>query len=205
MTRASRSRARRQTLDRVDSVLLMGPRAWAQDHIDVIRRRRRSWLQYSAPVNRDVVGELERLNAAGRIDVFIYVPLRYAGREGQSPPIPGSGSVEYAGVAVDSHLDSHGRRIRPPGPTTEWPKAYDWWNDRHAYEYWFELTELRPLRPARRIEEFLVFKRTAGTFSRCIASDFGATTRHQVVLARQVGSPSADDAHDLLSGPQRGL
>ena len=36
-------------------------------NIDVIRRRRRSWLQYCAPGNRDVVGELERLNAAGRM------------------------------------------------------------------------------------------------------------------------------------------
>jgi hypothetical protein len=169
-----------RAIERVDSVILIGPGIWVRDHIAVLQRYHKTWMQYAADVSPVTTEALERLTAGRRLDIFIYVPLKYIGG-GVCDPIPGSGRIEYRVSATDYRFRIDGGRLPSRRPTVEWPQPYDVHRDGPEYEYWFEVDHIEP--HDCQISDFLIYEKSADTFVQHSVSTFAPSHRRDIVLA----------------------
>lgn len=167
-------------VERVDSVILNGPQVWVRDHADALGRLGMTWMQYSADVSPVTTESLQRLNEAGHLDIYIYVPLKYTGG-GVCEPIPGSGRIEFRVSAIDGEFKSDGTRIRRHRPTVAWPQPYDVYRDRCAYEYWFKVDRIE--QHDGEVGDFMIYQKSRDTFVQCTVSTFAPSHRREIVLA----------------------
>jgi len=122
-----------------NTVILIGPRQWGEDHIRFVQKNGSSALQYSARVSNKVITRLRNI-VCKRSYAYIYVPKRYKCGD-RNLSIKGSGKLEFCCEIIDVKISTD--RISPPWPTINGPMYYDKYQD-FRYEFWFRVKHLSP-------------------------------------------------------------
>ena len=121
----------------VNSIILIGPRQWGEDHQAYLRKNKTTSIQYSAKVSRHVENRLNQFRGTA-FRLYIYVPKKYT-CDGKIPSYLGSGKVEFRGRVIDFRVSR--TPIPSPWPTINGPMRYDKFQS-FQYEYWFRVDVL---------------------------------------------------------------
>ena len=131
---------------RLDSIILVGPQDWVDDHMTVLKRNGTTWLQYDASAYRLTERCFESFShdRGDRLaDLFIYLPQQYTGGGILKRPIAGPGAIRYECRVIDwRHTTSRSVRLPAPGSTVEEPRFYDTWKKDRRFPYWFQVDRI---------------------------------------------------------------
>ncbi|MFH1367708.1 MAG: hypothetical protein ABII64_01150 [Elusimicrobiota bacterium] len=164
----------------MDSIILIGPKIWGEDHRDFLALNKYTSIQYSAKTSLNIESKLEELQFP--FDLFIYVPKTYAPRKGMDPK-KGDGRVLFKGNVIEYNtVDKWSNRmcVESPWPTVG-SRSYNIRPDL-KYEYWFKLDKL--VSCDYEIDQFEVLCRD-GTYRCYNVSTYAPTHRGSIVFANK--------------------
>ena len=162
-------------IDPMDSIILIGPRQWGEDHRGFIKINGATAIQYSAIVSSAVVNKLEEKRGEC-FELYIYVPKRY-NCAGKTNVYLGSGKIEFRGNVIDFKVSE--TPIPSPWKTLDGPRGYDK-HDSFEYEFWFKLESLEIC--DLDINQFEIYSK-GGTLKRYSITDFARQWRGKIVFA----------------------
>lgn len=128
-----------------NSIILIGPRQWGQDHLAYFYKNRTTSIQYSAKISDNTKIRLRKMLIDG-FRLFIYVPKNY---KCKGIPFYGSGTIEFSGDVENCRFSEV--KQRSPWNTVDGPKNYDI-NDDFQYEFWFKMSNFSQCN--KKIEDF---------------------------------------------------
>jgi hypothetical protein len=173
----------------MNSIILIGPKIWADEHIDCINEYNSVWLRYDSQSPDYVRENLHKMQK-----LFIYVPLKFDLGGRIDPPILGSGTVEFEGIIDDFRVtDIHLITIRNPKPLApiinqKNPKYYIQDNIVRFVDN-FHLNKLERLIPGLDIENFAIYTNNkTSLYIKYIRKYFPHEFAHKIALAHYPAS-----------------
>lgn len=135
-----------------NSIILIGPKAWGDNHRNFLRQNGYACIGYSARYMSYVRDKLdEMLKTLNGYKLYIYVPENYTAGGRIEEPIIGSGKIEFEGQVI-KHWCFYGHHASPKSYSLEYNLYKDGEN-----EYWFEVNSLERYPHGIELKNFAIY------------------------------------------------
>lgn len=180
----------------MNSIILIGPTIWGNEHIDCINKHGSVWLRYDSTSQVFVDSKLREMGKDG-CKLFIYVPKEFDRGGKVNPPIRGSGTVEFEGIVDDYKftddklVSPRDHDLKPLEPIINQNNIiyYDKPTNVVKFVNNFHLNKLNRLDPGLDIETFAIYKNDKNTpYVSYTRSKFTHDFAHKIVLAHYPAS-----------------